>query len=130
VYGAVALALFFAQAAAAAVPELPRTYLDTAQVPPTGRTIAVNAGGDVQAALNSAQPGDVITLQAGATFTGPFTLPNKSGAGWIIVCASSPDSSLPPPNTRIDPSFASAMPKIVVAAARASCSECGCATWI
>jgi len=116
VYGAVALALFFAQAAAAAVPELPRTYLDTAQVPPTGRTIAVNAGGDVQAALNSAQPGEVITLQAGATFTGPFTLPNKSGAGWITVRTSFPDSSLPPPNTRIDPSFASAMPKIVVAA--------------
>jgi len=51
-------------------PELPRVFLDTTLVPPTGKIIAVARGGDVQAALNAAQPGDVITLEAGATFTG------------------------------------------------------------
>ncbi|PYN80939.1 MAG: hypothetical protein DMD96_12795 [Candidatus Rokuibacteriota bacterium] len=80
-------------------PELPRAFLDTTLVPPSGQTIIVPAGGDLQAALNAAQPGDVITLQAGATFRGPFTLPNKAGLGWITVRTSAPDSSLPPPGT-------------------------------
>src|SRR5690242_1392590 len=71
--------------AAAATPELPRVYLDTSYVVPTGRTITVNAGSDLQAAINSAQPGDVLSLQAGATFTGNFTLPAKSGQGWIVI---------------------------------------------
>ena len=71
------------------------------------------AGGDFQAALNAAQPGDVITLQAGASYPGPFTLPNKPGQDWITVRTSAPDSSLPPPGTRIDPSYASVLPKIV-----------------
>ena len=33
-------------------------------------TIAVPAGGDLQAALDAAQPGDVITLEPNATYTG------------------------------------------------------------
>src|SRR5262249_39971395 len=56
---------------------------------------------------------DVITLQAGATFAGNFTLPNKSGSGWIIIRSSAADSSLPPPGTRITPSYSSALPKII-----------------
>jgi len=83
----------------AAPPERPRATVDTSDVRPIGRTIAVLAGGNVQAALNAAQPGDVITLEAGATFRGPFTLPNKAGLGWITVRTSAPDSSLPPPGT-------------------------------
>lgn len=97
-----------------ALPELPRVFLDTTYVPPTGATIIVQASGDFQAALNTAQPGDVITLQAGATFAGPFTLPNKTGTGWIIVRTGAPDSSLPPPGTRVDPSHGNVMPKVVV----------------
>ncbi|PYM68877.1 MAG: hypothetical protein DME03_23425, partial [Candidatus Rokuibacteriota bacterium] len=96
-------------------PELPRVFLDTALVAPTGQTIAVPAGGNLQAALDAAQPGDVITLQAGATFQGPFTLPNKAGAGWITVRTSAPDSSLPAPGTRATPAHAAVMPKVVVA---------------
>src|SRR3989454_5401060 len=98
----------------AAPPALPSVFLDTAYTPPTGAIIQVPAGGDFQAALDAAQPGDTIMLQAGATFTGPFTLPNKPGAGWITVRTSAPDSALPPPGTRIDPSHASLMPKLVV----------------
>ncbi|TMI89970.1 MAG: hypothetical protein E6H00_08065 [Bacillati bacterium ANGP1] len=94
-------------------PELPRARVDTTYVPPSGRTIAVPAGGDVQAALNSARPGDVIALAAGAKFTGPFVLPNKPGAGWITLRTGAPDGALPPPGTRIDPSYAGVMPKLI-----------------
>ncbi len=65
-------------------PQLPRVFLDTRYIPPGGATINVPAGGDVQAALNAAQPGDEIVLAAGATFVGSFTLPNKPGTGWML----------------------------------------------
>lgn len=47
--------------------------------------ILVNAGGDLQAALNAAQPGETITVAAGATFTGNFVLPAKVGNEPITV---------------------------------------------
>jgi len=100
--------------AEAVPPELPRVFLDTTLAAPSGQTITVPAGGDFQAALNAAQPGDVITLQAGSTYRGPFTLPNKTGTGWITVRTSAPDSGLPAPGTRVNPSYAAVMPKIVV----------------
>src|SRR5438309_8949403 len=94
-------------ALAADLPLLPRLWLDTTYTPPTGGTVrTVNAGGDLQAAINAARPGDVITLQPGATFSGNYTLPNKSGTGWIIVRTSAADASLPPPGTRITPADA------------------------
>jgi hypothetical protein len=99
----------------AAAPEPPRLYVDTAYVSPSGRTIVVAAGGNLQAALSSAQPGDVITLEQGATFTGPFTLPAKSGSGPIVVWTSAPDGVFPPPGRRVDPSLAGLMPKLVAA---------------
>src|SRR5213594_2082032 len=97
---------------AAGVPELPRVYLNTTYALPTGPTITVPAGGDFQAALNSAQPNSVIVLTAGATYTGNFTLPNKSGAGWIYILSSAL-TSLPTPGTRVAPAQAPLMPKIV-----------------
>src|SRR5262249_55411337 len=45
----------------------------------SAETITVPAGGDLQAALDRAKPGDVVELEAGATFSGHFTLPVKSG---------------------------------------------------
>jgi hypothetical protein len=96
------------------VPELPRVYLDTTYVPPKGRTIRVPKDGNLQAAFNEARLGDVVMLQAGATYTGNFTLPaKKTGSGWIIIRTSAPDSSLPPLGTRITPSYADLLPKIV-----------------
>jgi uncharacterized protein YjdB len=94
-------------------PELPRSYLDTHYVPPTGNTITVPAGGNLQSAINSAQPCDVIVLQAGATFTGTYTLPNKSGSCWITIRSSAADASLPAEGARMTPSYASLLPKIV-----------------
>jgi hypothetical protein len=75
-------------------------------------TITVSAGGNLQAAINSANPGDTILLQAGATFTGNFVLPVKTGSTMITIRSSAPDSALPGPTSRIDPSFASQLPKI------------------
>ena len=97
-----------------ATPQLPRVFLDTTYVPPTGSIIPVSSGDDFQAALNAAQPGNVIELQAGATFTGNFTLPYKSGTGWIYV-QSSAIASLPLAGTRVGPIHATLMPKIVTA---------------
>ncbi len=79
---------------AATLPELPRVYLDTTVIPPTGRILTVPAGGDVQGALNAAQSGDVVELQAGAAFLGSFSLPRRTG--WVTV-RSSAWASLPRP---------------------------------
>jgi len=95
------------------LPELPRVYVDTTMPTQTGQTITVNAGGNLQQAINSAQPGDTIVLQAGATFTGNFTLPNKNSTGKWIVIKSSQESSLPPSGKRVFPSNSVNMPKIV-----------------
>lgn len=86
----------------------------TAATLSSGTVWTVNAGGDLQAALNNAQPGDTILLQAGATFTGNFVLPAKSSSstGYITLRSSASDASLPPDGVRIDPSYASQLPKL------------------
>jgi hypothetical protein len=100
-------------ALAQALPALPQEFLDTTYAPPTGgTTIVVPTDGDFQAALDSAQPGDIIELQSGATFTGNFVLPNKTGQGWIYI-QSSAYASLPPPGSRVAASHAQHMPRIV-----------------
>jgi len=76
-------------------------------------TISVPAGGDLQAALDAAQPGDVITLEPGATYVGNFVLRNKGAVNdFITVRSAAPDASLPPAGTRITPAFAQFLPKI------------------
>lgn len=106
--------LLFAPVVAPAEPELPRAYIDIPSTSPTGKIISVAAGGAVQTALNAAQPGDTIVLQAGGMFWGPFTLPTKSsGTGWITVRTSTPDARFPAPGTRVTPAHAHLMPKLV-----------------
>ena len=98
--------------AATALPTAPQTF-DTPYAPPKGATLTIAAGGDLQAALGKAQLGDTIVLQAGASWTGPFTLPNKAGgSGWIYV-VSSQLAALPAAGTRISPANATSMPKIL-----------------
>src|SRR5437016_7191036 len=113
---ALALVLVFlvaARAVAQIPPALPEVFLDTTYAPPTGgNLIVVGADADLQLALDQALPGDILQLQAGATFTGNFTLRNKSGAGWIYI-QSSAYSSLPAPGTRVNPTHAGLMPRIV-----------------
>ncbi len=90
--------------------ELPRVYVqsDLVDTPAPGSVISIANGGDVQQALDSAKCGDTITLQAGAVFTGAFTVPAQAcdDAHWIIVRTSAADSSLPPEGTRISPCYA------------------------
>src|SRR5262245_24426661 len=100
-------------ALATTAPQLPQSVVDTTYPSTPGIVYQVNAGGNLQAALDAAQPGDVIKLQAGATFVGPFTLPVKPGSGYIVLRTSAPDSSLPPVGQRIGPTYASVLPKIV-----------------
>ncbi len=90
--------------------ELPRVYIQSAMAntPAPGTTTTVNAGGNLQTALNNANCGDTIQLQAGATFTGIFTFPAKTcdDNHWIIVRTSSDDSLLPAEGSRLTPCYA------------------------
>src|SRR5262245_59736762 len=108
-----ARAVTLPEARAVILPELPREWVDTQLVPSTGRTLTVKAGEDFQEALELAQFGDVIVLEAGATFIGPFTLPDKgAGSGWITIRTSASDRDFPSPGTRVSPSHAPFMPKL------------------
>lgn len=90
--------------------ELPRVTVGSsmADTPAPGATISVNAGGDLQTALNNAHCGDTVELQAGATFAGTFIFPAKScdNGHWVIVRSNASDSALPAEGKRANPCFA------------------------
>jgi hypothetical protein len=79
-----------------------------ADTPAPGPVVTVNAGGNLQLALNNAQCGNTIELQAGATFTGDFQFPTKNcdNNHWIIVRTSAADSALPAEGQRLTPCYA------------------------
>ena len=79
-----------------------------ADTPAPGSVLLVNNGDDLQGALNRAQCGDTVQLQAGAAFTGTFRFPalNCDDNHWIIVRTSSPDSVLPVEGKRLTPCYA------------------------
>jgi hypothetical protein len=111
-------------AAAETAAELPRASVEIPSATSGGHAIAVPATGNLQEALDRAQPGDVIMLEPGATYLGPFTLPKKAGDGWITVRTAAPDDKLPPAR-RVGPPDASLMPKVVAPAAPALTSAAG-----
>lgn len=92
-------------------------------------TITVSAGGDLQAAINAAQPGDTILLQAGAVFTGNYTLPVKGGTSYITIRSSAPDSALPPAGTRITPAYSASLAKVRSTQAGPAFATAGPATY-
>jgi len=109
--------LVYTESKAAVYPTLPQIFIKTPyDLPIGGQLIKAATSAQFQSALNTANLGDVIELQAGTTYTGPFTLPNKtSGSGWIYIISSS-YNNLPEPCTRVSPTDAVNMPKLVVVA--------------
>ncbi|HKN84130.1 MAG TPA: hypothetical protein VJW17_11865, partial [Pyrinomonadaceae bacterium] len=73
-------------------------------------TITVPAGGNIQSAINAAQYGDTIVLQAGAIYTANLVLPLKSGTGEIVI-QSSRLSELPD-GVRVSPAQSALFPKL------------------
>jgi hypothetical protein len=92
---------------------LPTATIDLAMPTLHGSVTQVHAGDDLQAAIDAAAPGDTLELEAGATFTGPFTLPNKPGEDWIVIRTATPDALLAMPGTRVKPGDAPKMAKLV-----------------
>jgi hypothetical protein len=101
--------------------EIARSYLDQAQTliakalnelpfnpppPPTGNVVNVNAGGNLQAALDAATAGTAISLEAGATFVGPFDL---RGALGVTLTSR---TTLPGPGVRCSKSAAAGFAKL------------------
>jgi hypothetical protein len=80
-----------------------------AVMPASAASRSVAAGGDLQGALNQARAGDTITLQAGATFTGHFSVPANSGA--TITIQLSAIANLPA-GQRVSPSQAKSMARL------------------
>jgi len=79
--------------------------------PATGRV--VTASDNLQDILNRARPGDTIQLAPGATFTGNFVLPAKSGDAIITIRSAAADGSLPARGTRVTPEHSRLLPKLV-----------------
>ena len=96
--------------------------------PGRAATTTVPSGGNLQAALNAAQPGDTILLQAGATWTGNYILPVKSGTGVITIRSSASDSVLPAAGVRVSPADASHLARIRSTANGAALKTSGAAS--
>jgi len=104
-----AFALFLGLAAQARPALLPLPQPAAASEAPVA--IRVGAGGDLQAALDRAKAGDVIELASGASFTGNFVLPAKSGNRYSILRTAA-TSGLPDASGRIDPSHSGKLARI------------------
>lgn len=78
-----------------------------------GSAIVVKKGENLQAAIDSAQPGDTIELEAGASFTGTILLPKKAGNGSAYITIQSSRLAELPEGKRVTPADSPKMPKIV-----------------
>ena len=82
-------------------------------------TLTVGAGAgnnyhDIQSAINAAQPGDTIIVQAGETFYGQIVLKNKNTNSTAYITIQSSAVGSLPAGARVAPSQSSLMPHIVV----------------
>ena len=73
----------------------------------------IQNGIDFQSALDNAQSGNVIVLDAGATYEGSFKLRKKSGNDWIYIESSALDL-LPTEGNRVAPQDEANMPVLEV----------------
>ena len=97
-------------------PLLPQDTLSTTLLTAssTSRTLLVKSGGNLQTAIDTSRGGDVIVLQAGATYTGNFRLRKKSSTGWITIRTSTTDANLPI-GRRVAPADAPKLAKLTTA---------------
>lgn len=72
--------------------------------------IIVNAGGNLQSAIDSAAGGDRVLLEAGATFEGNFTLPVHGDSSYATIQT---NGTIPGDTTRVTPSLAANFAKII-----------------
>jgi hypothetical protein len=80
---------------------------------PRAQTIVVPNGGDLQAALNNARPGEIILLDPGATYVGNFILPAKSGDDdRVITLRTAGDRDLPGEGQPITPAVSDKLARI------------------
>ena len=74
--------------------------------------IPVPAGGDLQQALDRARPGDVVTLAAGATYTGNFVLPVTQGNLYVTLRTADESGAFPRAGQRILPARSQRLAKL------------------
>ncbi|MBI2797606.1 MAG: Ig-like domain-containing protein [Gemmatimonadetes bacterium] len=102
-------------AATGVVAELPRVFVNSA-VPAAAagaRTIFPTTSVQLQAAIDTSKPGDVIRLTSGATYTGNFILKRKTGGTEpIIIRSDVPDGVMPVEGSRMKPTFAPLLAKL------------------
>src|SRR5438477_10121673 len=80
---------------------------------PAAPGVTVPNGGDLQAALNAARPGETIQLAPGATYVGNFILPAKNSDDTRpITVQTSDDGTLPGEGERIAPATADHLAKV------------------
>ena len=101
---------FVAFAALGAARQAPAVE-EPAEAATTGEVITVAGGGDLQAALDRARPGDTILLRAGATYSGNFLLPVKTGTQFITV-RTADTAGQPRATERVTPADAPRLAKI------------------
>jgi hypothetical protein len=103
------------------LPTLPQATVDTTYSLPTGTTHVCTTGAQFTTALANSALNDVIQLQAGNTFSGPFNLPNKtSGSGWIYI-VSSALGNLPALERRVAIADSTNMPAVDCAGGSGRC---------
>jgi hypothetical protein len=75
-----------------------------------GKVIRVLPGGDLQAAIDSARPGDTIGLAGGGTYIGNFVLRPKAGDQFITIRTLT--FALPPAGQRVFPENSARLAKL------------------
>ncbi len=73
-------------------------------------TTSVPAGADLQAALDAAQPGDTLVLEAGAAWSGDLLFREKTGSGAITLTTS---GELPQQGNRITEEQSRSLPRLI-----------------
>ena len=76
-----------------------------------GKIIKVPPGGNVQAAIARAESGDIVELQAGATYYGEIKLPKKALTDYVTIRSSAAGDL--PADKRVGPDQAASMAKIL-----------------